>query len=69
MPTYLGAHALPAEYRRSPDDYIDEMTRPELLRRDRRRGSRGSATSSAIAGRSTVEQARRVLKRARAKPG
>ncbi len=64
VPTYLGAHAVPAEYEGRPDEYIDRISAPELLRQIADEGLARFCDVFCDAGAFTVEQARRVLTRA-----
>ena len=64
--TYLGAHALPAEYDGRADEFIDMISDPAVLRSIA--GERLAAFCDVFCDRGafTVEQARRVLERASA---
>jgi imidazolonepropionase len=63
--TYLGAHALPAEYEGRPDAFIDALSDPELLRTIVEEKLAAFCDVFCDHGAFTVEQARRVLTRAR----
>lgn len=64
VPTYLGAHALPAEFEGRADAFIDAISTPELLRRVA--GLARFADVFCDRGAFTVEQSRRYLQRAAA---
>ena len=64
VPTYLGAHALPAEYEGRADAYIDTIAGEELLRQIADEGLACFCDVFCDKGAFTVEQARRVLERA-----
>lgn len=66
VPTYLGAHAVPAEFDGRPDAFIDVIAAPELLERIAREKLAVFCDVFCDRGAFTVEQARRVLTRARA---
>lgn len=62
--TYLGMHALPAEYEGRADEYIEVMASELLLGELSRRGLARFCDVFCDRGAFTVEQARRVLERA-----
>lgn len=64
VPTYLGAHITPPEYRDDPDAYIDWMT-GEFMPQIRRRKLAHFADLYCDAGAFTLDQARRYLGHAR----
>jgi len=64
--TYLGAHAVPAEYEGRADEFIDVIASPELLGEITRRGLARFCDVFCDQGAFTVEQARGVLERAAA---
>ncbi len=64
IPTYLGAHALPAEYEGRADEFIDSISAPDLLGRIADEKLARFCDVFCDAGAFTVEQARRVLTRA-----
>jgi imidazolonepropionase len=64
VPTYLGAHALPAEFEGRPDEYIDLIGSEELLSQIAQEGLARFCDVFCDRGAFTVEQARHVLKRA-----
>lgn len=66
IPTYLGAHALPAEFEGRPDDFIESIASEVLLREIAEAGLARFCDVFCDRGAFTVEQARRVLTRARA---
>ncbi len=63
--TYLGAHALPAEFDGRPDEYIDTIGSAELLGEVVRRGLAEFCDVFCDRGAFNVEQSRRILARAR----
>jgi len=65
-PTYLAAHALPAEFQEHPDEFIDLMTGDELLADIVRRGLARFCDVFCDRGAFNVAQARHVLRRAAA---
>ena len=66
VPTYLGAHALPAEFEGRSDEFIDLVGGEELLTRIASEGLARFCDVFCDRGAFTVEQARRVLTRAAA---
>ena len=64
VPTFLGAHALPSEYKDRPDDYIDFLIR-ELLPVIQRDSLAEFCDVFCEEGVFSVEQSRRLLKAAR----
>jgi len=62
--TYLGAHALPAEFEGRADEYIDTIASEAFLREIVRRGLARFCDVFCDRGAFSVEQARRVLSRA-----
>ncbi|HRS27778.1 MAG TPA: imidazolonepropionase [Phycisphaerae bacterium] len=66
VPTYLGAHALPAEFEGRSDEYIELMSSPELLARIAREKLARFCDVFCDRGAFTVEQARTMLSRAAA---
>lgn len=64
VPTYLGAHALPAEYEGRADEYIDTIGSAAFLKRIADEGLACFCDVFCDKGAFTVEQARRVLTRA-----
>jgi len=64
VPTFLGAHAIPPEYRGRPDEYIDFIIR-EVLPEVSRRGLAEYCDVFCEEGVFTVEQSRRLLTAAR----
>ncbi|MFH1748225.1 MAG: imidazolonepropionase [Planctomycetota bacterium] len=64
VPTYLGAHALPAEYDGRSDEFIDLIGSEELLTQIATERLARFCDVFCDRGAFTVEQARRVLKRA-----
>ena len=62
--TYLGAHALPAEYAGRPEEFIDAVGAPALLTEVAERHLARFCDVFCDRGAFTVEQARRVLKQA-----
>lgn len=66
VPTYLGAHAVPVEFHGRPDEFIDVIAAPELLARIVTEKLAVFCDVFCDRGAFTVEQARRVLTRARA---
>ncbi|MBK9127494.1 MAG: imidazolonepropionase [Phycisphaerales bacterium] len=64
--TYLGAHAVPAEFDGRPDAYLDEIGAEPLLRQVAAGGLARFADVFCDRGAFTVEQARRYLERAAA---
>ncbi len=64
--TYLGAHALPAEFEGRPDEFIEAIAGEQLLGEIARRGLARFCDVFCDRGAFTVEQARRVLERAAA---
>ncbi len=65
VPTYLGAHALPAEFDGRADEYIDVISDPALLRRIAEDKLARFCDVFCDRGAFDVKQARRVLTRAR----
>lgn len=65
VPTYLGAHALPAEYEGRSDDFIDAIGDAQLLRAIAESGRARFCDVFCDQGAFTVDQARRILTRAR----
>lgn len=65
-PTYLGPHALPAEYEDRADEYIDYIASEEALRRVADRGLARFCDVFCDQGAFTVAQSERVLTRAAA---
>lgn len=66
VPTYLGAHAVPAEFADRADAFIDEIASEALLTRIRDEGLARFVDVFCDRGAFTVAQARRVLERAAA---
>jgi imidazolonepropionase len=66
VPTYLGAHALPAEFEGRSDEYIDRIASPALLSQIAQEGLAKFCDVFCDRGAFTVEQARRVFERAAA---
>lgn len=66
IPTYLGAHALPAEYDGRADAFIDEISDPALLSRIASEGLARFCDVFCDRGAFDVAQSRRVLERAAA---
>jgi imidazolonepropionase len=66
VPTYLGVHALPAEFEGRSDEYVELMSSPELLSRIAREKLARFCDVFCDRGAFTVEQARTVLTRAAA---
>jgi imidazolonepropionase len=66
VPTYLGAHALPAEFEGRSDEFIELMGSAELLGQVAREGLARFCDVFCDRGAFTVEQAQRVLTRAAA---
>lgn len=64
--TYLGAHAVPAEFEGRADEFIDTIGDPALLRRIASEGLARFCDVFCDRGAFTVEQARRLLERAKA---
>lgn len=64
--TYLGAHALPAEFEGRADEFIDHISDPALLERIADERLAAFCDVFCDRGAFTVDQARRVLERARA---
>ncbi|MCK4341531.1 MAG: imidazolonepropionase [Phycisphaerae bacterium] len=64
--TYLGAHALPAEFEGRPDEFIDTIGNEQLLAEITRRGLARFCDVFCDKGAFSVEQARRILQRAAA---
>ena len=64
VPTYLGAHALPAEYEGRSDEFIDAISNEALLRRIADERLAVFCDVFCDRGAFTTEQARRVLERA-----
>lgn len=62
--TYLGAHALPAEFDGRPDDFIDAISEPKLLSHIVTSGLAEFCDVFCDRGAFDVEQARKVLQRA-----
>jgi len=62
--TYLGAHALPAEFEGRGDEFIESVASEELLSRIAREGLARFCDVFCDRGAFSVEQARRVLERA-----
>lgn len=65
-PTYLGAHAVPADYEGRVDEYVELIANPELLARIVDKGLARFCDVFCDAGAFSVEQARRILTRAAA---
>ncbi len=61
--TYLGAHALPAEYEGRPDDFIEMISDPALLRQIADEDLAAFCDVFCDAGAFDVDQSRRVLQR------
>lgn len=66
VPTYMGAHAIPAEYEGRGDEFIDLLSGPELLHAIRPEKLARFADVFCDRGAFTVEQSRRYLERCRA---
>lgn len=66
VPTYLGAHALPAEYDGRADEFIDMISDPAVMRRIADEGLARFCDVFCDRGAFDVEQSRRVLERGRA---
>lgn len=66
VPTYLGAHALPAEFEGRPDEFIDAIGDEALLRRIAGDGLARFCDVFCDRGAFSVAQARRLLERAAA---
>jgi len=66
VPTYLAAHAVPPEYDGRPDEYIDAVSAPELLKRIADEHLAEFCDVFCDRGAFDVEQARRMLTRAAA---
>ncbi|MEP0845883.1 MAG: imidazolonepropionase [Phycisphaerae bacterium] len=66
IPTYLGAHALPAEFDGRADEFLDTIAAPNLLRQLASERLARFCDVFCDRGAFTVEQARRVLQRAAA---
>ncbi|MDN5374982.1 MAG: imidazolonepropionase [Thermacetogenium sp.] len=64
VPTFLGAHAIPAEYRTNPDGYVDLVVE-EMLPVVARRGLAEFCDVFCEEGVFSVEQTRRILLKAR----
>lgn len=64
--TFLGAHAVPAEYEEQPDAYIDMISSADLLAEIAERGLARFCDVFCDRGAFNVEQARRILTRAAA---
>jgi imidazolonepropionase len=64
VPTYLGAHALPAEFEGRADEFIDLISSPELLSQIAGDGLARFCDVFCDRGAFSVEQARRVMERA-----
>jgi imidazolonepropionase len=64
VPTYLGAHALPAEFEARADEYIEQISSRELLEQIASENLARFCDVFCDRGAFTVEQARRVLARA-----
>ncbi len=64
VPTYLGAHALPAEFEGRADEFIDRIGSEALLQQIASEGLARFCDVFCDRGAFTVEQARRVLTRA-----
>lgn len=64
VPTYLGAHALPAEYAGRPDDYLGSISSDPFLREISKHRLARFCDVFCDRGAFTVDQARRVLQRA-----
>jgi imidazolonepropionase len=63
VPTYLGAHALPAEYEGRADEFIDAISDERVLERVVREGLARFIDVFCDEGAFNVEQSRRVLER------
>jgi len=66
VPTYLGAHALPAEFEGRPDDFLDEIASDAVFQRLRDERLARFCDVFCDRGAFDVAQSRRVLERARA---
>ena len=66
VPTYLGAHALPAEFDGRGDDFVDLVGGEDVLKQVAQEGLARFCDVFCDHGAFTVEQARRVLRRAAA---
>lgn len=65
IPTFLGAHAVPAEFDGRPDEFLEEIAAPDFLAALSQRGLARFCDVFCDRGAFNVEQARRVLTRAR----
>lgn len=65
VPTYLGVHAVPAEYEGRADAFVDHMTAPEFLQQIREEQLAEYIDVFCDRGAFTVEQARQCLSRGR----
>jgi imidazolonepropionase len=65
LATFLGAHAVPAEFHGRPDDYLDEVCAEDVMRRIGAEGLAGFCDVFCDSVAFDVPQARRVLERAR----
>ncbi|HXV64890.1 MAG TPA: imidazolonepropionase [Vicinamibacteria bacterium] len=61
VPTFLGAHTLPADYRDRRDDYIDLVTSDELMGRVAQEGLAEFCDAFCEESAFTIEESRRVL--------
>lgn len=66
VPTYMGAHALPAEFDGRPAEFLDQISSPDLLRQIAAEGLARFCDVFCDRGAFDVEQARGVLRRAAA---
>lgn len=66
IPTYLGAHAVPAEFEGDADGFIDHIASAEVLRKIADEGLARFCDVFCDRGAFDVEQARRVLERGKA---
>ncbi len=65
VPTYLGAHAVPAEFDGRASDFVEEMASDKLFGEIRKKNLAAFCDVFCDRGAFTVEQARRVLSKAR----
>ena len=65
VPTFMGAHAVPAEYKERPDDFVDLVIN-EMLPKVREQGIAEFCDIFCEEGVFSVEQSRKILKAARA---
>jgi imidazolonepropionase len=65
VPTFLGAHVVPPEYKRRPEEYVDFLAR-QLIPQVAREGLAEFCDAFCDRGAFTVDQARRILTAGRA---